>query len=128
GSVGGHADGAGEARVDALQASGVRCIAGGRSHVRVVAEIREVRLGIRNRRPNVGGGRLGLGAILEAEVRRDGDREQNADDDQHNQELDEREAALVPGIDALPEGMHAVLLYWTGTQTRPLSAACSAAR
>src|SRR5258705_12177402 len=70
GSGGGHADGAGEARVDALQTGGVRCIAGGRGHVRVVAEVREVRLGIRNRRTNVGGGRLGLGAILEAEVRR----------------------------------------------------------
>src|SRR5438874_2288795 len=69
-----------------------------------------VRLGVRNCRPDVRSSGGLLSAILEPEVRRDGDREQHADDDQHDQELDEREAALVPGIDALSEGMHAVLL------------------
>ena len=53
------------------------------------------RLDRRDRCPHVRGRRASLGAILEAEVRRDGDREQDADDDHDDEELDEREARLL---------------------------------
>src|SRR5947209_222792 len=69
--------------------------------VRVVVRIE--RLGRRLRLTDVSRSSSLLSLVLETEVGRDGDRKQNADDDQNNKELDEREAALVL-VDPLPEG------------------------
>src|SRR4051794_11558463 len=60
----------------------------------VVAVVRVVRLDGRHRRADVRLSSRALSAILEAEVRRDRDRQQDAEDHDDDQELDEREALV----------------------------------
>src|SRR5215467_9491881 len=88
-----------------LQATGAR-----ERDARVRVVVGEVRLRIRNGLADVRSGRSLLRALLEPEVRRDRNREQHTDNDQDDEELDQRETALVPDVQALSEGMHAVLL------------------
>src|SRR2546430_7799378 len=67
----------------------------------------------RSRRPHVGGCRCTVGAILEAEVRRHRDREQDADDHDDNEELDEGEAFLTS--QPLAQTIHAdfsLSIFW----------------
>jgi hypothetical protein len=65
-----------------------------------------MRLGVRNRRADVRhGGRL-LSLLLEAQVGRNGDRQQDADDDQDDEKLDQGEALVtsesLPKIEPVP--------------------------
>src|SRR5215471_18043532 len=101
-----------EALVDGLQ-TGDR-----HAGIRLRVAIGVERLGRRKGRADVGLGRGLLSAVLEAKVRRDGDREQHADDDQNDEQLDQREAALIL-VKPLSEGMHAVLLCRTGYPDPP---------
>src|SRR5262249_56066811 len=76
------------------------------ARVAVRALVAVVRLRRRDGRADVRGGRALLGALLEAQVRRDGDGEQHADDDQHDEKLDQRETALVTSDPLLEAGKH----------------------
>ena len=63
-------------------------------HAGVGAVVGEVRLGRRNGGTDVGLGSRVRRAITEAEVGRDRDRQQDADDHDDDEQLDEREAFL----------------------------------
>ena len=84
-------------------------------HIRVVAD-GVVGLRGRDGRAHLGAsGRL-LRAALEAELRRDGDRKQHAEDQEHDEQLDQREPAFLTGAKAPAEsGDHSVYLLWDGT-------------
>ena len=79
-----------------VSAAGVGRVASREGHVAVVARVREVRLDGRDGGPHVGLCSTLLRPVLEAEVRRHGDGEQDADDHEHDEELDEREPGFLP--------------------------------
>src|SRR5205823_9945402 len=90
---------------------GVRAVGGrGRGLVRVA--VGEVGLRRWNRRADVCRGRGPVRAVPEAEVGRNRDRQQDADDHDDNEELDQREAFLT--LEPLPQLGHAILLQVVG--------------
>src|SRR5262245_2031039 len=93
-----------EALVDQLQLryghTAVAAVAAGRIGV--------VRLSRRNRRADVSRRSARVGAILEAEIGRNRDRQQDADDHDDDEELDQREPFLT--LEPLPQLVHGCLL------------------
>src|SRR4051812_38755121 len=82
---------------DALDALVVGRLQVREGHAGIAVVVRVVRLDGRDRRAYVGLGRAVVRAILELQVGRDGDREQDAEDDDDDQHFDEGETALILG-------------------------------
>ena len=79
--------------------------------------IRVERLRGRDGGPDVRAGGTPLGALLEAEIRRDCDRQQNGDDDEDDEQLDEGEALLALDSPLKPAEKHVLLLPGSGTDS-----------
>ena len=71
--------------------------------LRVVLRVREARLDLRDEVAGIGLGRSVLALLLLAEERRESDRGENADDQDDDQELDERESFVV-ALEAVEHG------------------------
>src|SRR5262249_22305553 len=106
-ALGGEDAGDGRRTSDVGLHARVVALEGGDADAGVAVVVRVVRNGVRDGLADIRRGSGLLRLRLEGEVRRNGDRKQDADDDQNDQELDERETALVPG-ETLPNAEHAV--------------------